>query len=312
MNIYHPHTRQAMIRTLLSIARLCDGIRCDMAMLILRQVFADTWGERSRPADAEIAPEEFWENAIERVKKQFPNFLFVAESYWDLEWSLQKLGFDYTYDKTLYDRLLHEGASAVRDHLKAELDYQRHSARFIENHDEQRAAHTLPNESWHCAAAMIAATVPGMLLLHEGQLDGRKVKIPVQLGRRPKEELSSATQAFYRGLLRSLRGDVIQAGEWQLLEHHAAWQNNSSYQNIIAHSWKRGKDMRLVVVNYAPMNSQCYVTVNLDGIDDASLEFRDLLSQAVFVRDRVGLQSKGMYFDLPGYGFHFFDVRPAR
>jgi hypothetical protein len=280
-----------------------------MAMLILRQVFADTWGERARPQSEGVATSEFWEEAIATVKNKSPRFVFLAESYWDLEWKLQQLGFDYTYDKILYDRLLHEGASSVRDHLKADMEFQRRCARFVENHDERRVAHALPGDAWHFAAAMIASSAPGMVLLHEGQLDGRRVKLPVQLGRRPPEESAPATRSFYRLLLMSLDSECIRHGAWRLLNHHAGWSNNHTYQNVIAYAWRNGSEMRFVVVNYAPQNSQCYVELDLEGIEGSSLEFRDLLSPAVYVRDRAALLNKGMYFDLPGYGMHMFDVK---
>jgi glycosidase len=143
LNPNHPAAREAMIRTLEQIATVSDGVRCDMAMLVLQSVFARTWGPKALPAGVAPAPGEFWADAIARVRKGSPDFLFVAETYWNMEWDLQQLGFDYTYDKTMYDRLLREGAGAVRDHLRAEMEYQRHSLRFIENHDEPRAAHAL-------------------------------------------------------------------------------------------------------------------------------------------------------------------------
>ena len=309
LNLRHRGTRAALTDTLLSIASQCDGVRCDMAMLVIQQVFADTWGERSRPADVEPASTEFWSEAMKAVRAVHPNFLFVAESYWDLEWSLQKLGFDYTYDKTLYDRLLREGASAVGSHLRAEMDYQLHSVRFVENHDEPRVASALPSELWQYAAATIAATVPGMFLLHEGQLDGRKVKLPVQLGRRPAEECSTQTRAFYAKLLSCLQHDVFRKGEWTLLTVRSAWYDNHTYQNILAYSWRYGNDCRLVVVNYAPLNSQGYVELRLSGVEGSSFEFRDLIGSAVYTRDRSGLETKGMYFDSPGYGIHIFQVK---
>src|SRR5512132_1770209 len=71
-----------------------------------------------------------------------PGFLFMAEVYWDLEWTLQQQGFDYCYDKRLYDRLREGRARPIRDHLVAPLDYQDELARFLENHDEPRAAAT--------------------------------------------------------------------------------------------------------------------------------------------------------------------------
>ncbi len=312
LNPRHPEARKAMIETLKKIATLCDGVRCDMAMLILDEVFQKTWGEQSNPVDCEPAQGEFWKPAIEAVRTEHLNLLFIAEAYWNLEWPLQQLGFNYTYDKTLYERLLREGASSVYDHLKAEIIYQKHSVRFVENHDEPRIAHVLPNEAWQYATATVASTVPGMLLLHEGQLEGRKVKVPVQLGRRPAEEASVTAKTFYTKLLSCLNDEVIKNGEWKLFSIRAAWHDNYSYQNILAYSWRKEMDFRLIVVNYAPLNSQCYVELNLDGFEGASFEFRDMMSPAVYVRDRVGLQHKGMYFDLPGYGLHVFDVSAVK
>ena len=131
LNYANPATQEAMICELRKIAGQCDGVRCDMAMLLLPEVFERTWGLR---------PEPFWPHAIERVREQVPNFRFMAEVYWDMEWTLQQQGFDYTYDKRLYDRLRDGHARPVREHFRAEPDYQEKMARFVENHDEPRAA----------------------------------------------------------------------------------------------------------------------------------------------------------------------------
>ncbi len=307
LNPYHPAARKAMIDTLLKIADLCDGVRCDMAMLLLRDTFMRTWGDLSVP-NGDLLQTEFWEEAIETVHQTHPEFVFIAEAYWNMEWPLQQLGFRYTYDKTLYDRLLREGAGAVYDHLKAEMVYQQRCVRFLENHDEQRIAQAIPNEWWHYAAATIAATVPGMFLVHDGQMEGRRVKVPVQLTRRPAEELSVPTKAFYTKLLSCLQADVFRNGSWRLLGTRAAWQGNHSYQNVIPYLWRNDHACCFIVVNYAPYNSQCYVDLYLEGLEGRTFEFRDQMSPAVYVRDREGLEHKGMYFDLPGYGLHIFDV----
>ena len=103
---------------------------------MLNDVFERTWGERAgaRPAD------EYWPPLIAAVKAEHPDFVFLAEAYWDLEYALQQQGFDYCYDKRLYDRLMHDGAEAVRGHLTGDPAYQERLLRFIENHDEPRAA----------------------------------------------------------------------------------------------------------------------------------------------------------------------------
>ncbi|HEX8199445.1 MAG TPA: alpha-amylase family glycosyl hydrolase, partial [Isosphaeraceae bacterium] len=141
LNYRHAAFRDAMMAELGRIASACDGLRCDMAMLVLPEVFARTWGDRARPADAtEPVDESFWPGAIAAVRRRHPDFLFLAEAYWDLEWNLQQLGFDQTYDKRLYDRLRALDPPATRGHLHAEFGFQARSARFLENHDEPRAA----------------------------------------------------------------------------------------------------------------------------------------------------------------------------
>ena len=313
LNVMHAAARRAMIGELEKISGMCDGVRCDMAMLVMNDVFARTWGDHAAPAVGEPASGEFWTEAIDAVRARAPGFLFLAEAYWNMEWDLQQLGFDYTYDKTLYDRLLREGAGSVRDHLRAEMEYQRHSLRFIENHDEQRAAVSLSSEPWHFAAATVISTVPGMVMFHEGEFEGRKVKLPVQLTRRPCEEPASRTSAFYARLLPVIHSPVFSEGTWRLLMPRAAWHDNYTWQNFLTFWWHNpGAGTRLVVVNYAPLSGQCYVDLPLETVPGTQIEFRDLMSEAVYVRDRHGLTLKGIYFDLPPYGLHVFEISSPR
>lgn len=305
--------RNAMIAALRGVAAKCDGVRCDMAMLLLRGVFLLTWSDRLANPLCEQSTREFWEEAIERVRKDFPTFLFIAEAYWNLEWQLQKLGFDCTYDKVLYDRLLREGAGSVRDHLRAERDFHMHSLRFIENHDEPRAARAFGSEAWLYAATVVMATVPGFVLLHEGQMEGRMHRTPIQLSRRPSEKPAETSERFHRQLLKVIRHDVFRSGEWSLLPVRAAWHENYTWQNYLVFWWQgKNSGARLVVVNYAPHSGQCYVEIPPGLLPGTTVEFRDQMGSAKYFRDRAGLTTKGMYFDLPGYGFHIFDVRKGK
>ena len=310
LNHLHAGARQAMIETLLSVASQCDGVRADMAMLVLHDVFQHQWGERALPAEKDRATGEFWKEAIATVRSRHPDFLFIAEAYWDLEWPLQEIGFDYTYDKRLYDRMRSEGAGGVKDHLRAEMAYQLRSLRFIENHDEPRAAAVFSSEPWHYASAVIMATVPGMVLIHDGEIEGRTRRLPVQLCRRADEPASEQTRKFYTSLINCVQKADFKNGQWNMLEIRPAWHDNPTWENYLSFAWRRGENLHIVVVNYAPLNGQCYVEVPLDR--PQALEFRDLMSGAVYVRDRQGLSTKGLYIDLPGYGFHIFSVGPPR
>jgi len=295
----NPELRQAMVGELVKVAALCDGVRCDMAMLLLPEVFQRTWGIPAAP---------FWPQAIQEVRSIFPGFVLMAEVYWDLEWALQQQGFDFTYDKRLYDRLREQQGHPVRQHFGAALDYQSKSVRFLENHDEPRAARVFSLEV-HRAAAVLTYLSPGLRFFHQGQIQGWQTKIPVQLCRAPVQPTDRLVNAFYLRLLELLRDDILRNGEWELLECTPAWENNPSWDSLIAFSW-HGSGTRhwLVAVNYAPHPSQGYVRVPFPEWGSATLRLNDLLSTASHERHADDLLAGGLYLDLPPWGANVFEV----
>jgi len=272
----------------LKIAGQCDGVRCDMAMLLLPEVFERTWG---------ISAEPFWPKAIERVRDQNPNFCFMAEVYWGLEWTLQQQGFNYTYDKTLYDRLREGHARPVREHFLAGLDYQNKLARFLENHDEPRAAAVFPLEC-HKAAAVISFLSPGLRFFHQGQFEGRHKRISPHLVRAPIEAVDETMMQFYESLLTILNLSVVRDGEWRLLNCKPAWEGNWTWDCYVAFAWQGADGARMVVaVNYSPNQAQCYVELPFTDLASDQWRLQDLLSVATYERDGNDLQTRGLYLD---------------
>jgi glycosidase len=311
LNYRHPAVRQAMIGELEGIASECDGVRCDMAMLEQPDVFLSTWGDRARPADGTLPIDKpFWPEAISQVRRKHPQFIFIAEVYWDLEWQLQQAGFDFTYDKRLYDRLRSGAARPVREHLMAQPDFQNHSLRFLENHDEPRAAATFG--PMHHAAAIITFFVPGMRFFYEGQLEGRKVHVSMHVGRRPFELVDTYLQAFYKRLLECLQRPEVHDGEWHLWNCRPAWAGNPTWDQFIVFSWEEGDQRLLAAVNYGPSQGQCYVTLDLKGIKGKQFLFTDLFSEVQYDRNGDGLVSNGLYLDLPAWGYNLFEIREQK
>jgi hypothetical protein len=302
LNAFQPGLRNAIVETVRAIAGQCDGVRCDMAMLLLSDVFERTWGSRAgaRPAT------EYWSQVIGAVRARHPHLLFVAEAYWDREWDLQQLGFDYCYDKRLYDRLEHASAEEVRLHLTAGLDYQDRLVRFLENHDEPRAAATFQAEKERAAAVTIL-TLPGAKLLYEGQLEGRRVRPPVFLSRRPVETVDTALQAFYHRLLQAVDASDLRQGEWQLCER-VGWPDNSSFLNLVAWCWRGGQTRHLVVVNLSEQRSQAQVRLPWDELAGRRWWLSDPLNGDLFERDGDPMRDPGLYVDLPAWGFHFLEL----
>jgi hypothetical protein len=315
-------TRAAMKELLLSVAAQCDGVRCDMAMLLLNDVFEKTWSHMPTIESLEsgvlcpespMPPTEFWTEVIPAVKKLQPHFIFLAEVYWDLEGRMQELGFDFTYDKRLYDELYwRNGRGAASRVLWLPRDILARSAHFIENHDEWRIANQLlPAEQR--AVALVIFGLPGMRFLHEGQLTGAKVKLPVQLSRRGIEPMDAQVKKIYDELLPMLQHSAVGRGEWRVLLARESWPDNATAQNFVIVEWQSEPPaFDLVVVNLAAQRSQCYASLSVPGLAEYNWELHDLLGDERYERFGADLATQGLYLDLPEWGAQLFHFEPLR
>jgi hypothetical protein len=242
LNYRNPDSREAMIRELTAMADLCDGVRCDMSMLLLNDVFAHTWKDELHASHFSPPQTEFWSDAIGRVRPSHPEFLFLAEAYWDREQDLLDLGFDYAYDKRVYDHLIARNPRALVEHLRSRsADFLARTTHFLENHDEPRIA-SLLNFEEHRAAALLILALPGMRLLHEGQLSGAAIRAGVHRIRRPAEPVQPVIRDWYEQLLAALKGSAVGRGKFELLPN--------TPESVIAIRWQNqpGK-FDLIVVN---------------------------------------------------------------
>jgi hypothetical protein len=280
-------TRTAMREVLCSIATRCDGVRCDMAMLVLPDVFAKTWAH----VPCEEAAADFWRDAIDRVKQAHPAFVLIAEAYWGLEGRLCELGFDFAYDKELYDRLVHDGA--VAPHLYA-IDNTRY-VHFLENHDEPRAA-ALPLDR-HRAAALLVLGLPGLPLVHHGETVGARRFARIQLRRRAEEPVDESIRAMYAALLSAVAASSVGQGAGRLLTPQPAWEGNPSHASFVIVKWAAD----LVVVNLAPHRAQCRVEVGEPG----TYRLVDRIGAERWDRDLA----EPLFLDLPARGAQLFALQ---
>jgi hypothetical protein len=301
LNYANPDLQAARVDELIAIAGKCDGIRCDMAMLLLPEIFQRTWG---------ITPEPFWPKATAAVHAKYPAFTFMAEVYWDLEWTLQQQGFAYCYDKRLYDRLRERHVEPIRGHLLAGLDYQDKLVRFLENHDEPRAAAEFP-WSQHQAAAIITYFPPGLRFSHQGQLEGARVRVPTHLCRGPVEVVEPKTVAFYSRLLRVLNHtSAFRDGEWAQIQPQPAWGGNGTSDDFVSYAWVGDKEIRhLVVVNYSDHQGQCRLALPFPEFRGRRVRLTDLMGTEAYDRDGTELVDHGLYIDHSPWHFNVFELR---
>jgi hypothetical protein len=303
LNYFNPETRKAMRTLLRDLAQHCDGLRCDMAMLALNDVFDRTW---RRVLGGEWPPlhDEFWPVATREV----PQLVYLAEVYWGLEGALLDQGFTFAYDKRLLDELQ---APAAGSRIQALLGHDTppgtRLARFIENHDEPRSASALAGSI--TAAAALAATLPGLRFFFDGQREGRKIRTPVQLARWPDEPIDRAIQALYERVLDFGGQDILRAGEWRLL--HIGTAGDHTFSNLVAYRWRTADALAVIVANPDAAPAQGHIDLSGDLLPGAAFDFEDALTDARYRWERAALERTGLYVRINGGGAHLFRVKPA-
>jgi hypothetical protein len=302
LNAFAPALRAAVIETLNEIAEQCDGVRCDMAMLVMNDVFALTWHDRVGPAPST----DYWPTVIPAVRKRHSGFVFLAEAYWDLEWALQQQGFNYCYDKRLYDRILQGPAERVRLHLLADDEYQQRLVRFVENHDEPRAASAFGSTRSQ-VAAVTALTQTGARLVHNGQLEGAMVHLPVFLGRKPEEATDATLLAFYRTFLQAAADRTFRHGHWQLCDR-SGWPGDNRYQSLLAWCWE-GDTRWLIVVNLSDGAAAGLVGTPWADLRGRQWQLTDPTQHLAFVRSGDDLVD-GLFVELDPWSWHMFRIDP--
>jgi hypothetical protein len=300
LNYFNPALREAMIGQVRRISEFCDGARCDMAMLMLNDHFYQTW----EPVLGSVAipQEEFWNEATSAL----PDFIWIAEAYSDSEWMLQQLGFKFTYDKRLYDRVRDGFVRDVYLHLKAEWDFQIRSVRFLENHDEARAA-TVFGKPRLPAVAVLASTVPGMHFFNDGQFEGFHTQLVVQLARAQEEAPDPEVRRVYERILTIADAPEFHGTGWKLLEVKDSGDRTSS--DLIAYMWRNDAGTKLVVVNLGNATASGRLYFSDDLLAANSLRFEDLLNDKSYRRETKDLRQWGLFVKLVAFGAHMFDVK---
>ncbi len=298
-----PAAHAAVIDEMLTAAAQCDGLRVDMAMLPLPAVFLSTWGRTALP---------FWPDAIQQVRRAFPDFIFLGEVYWNLEWTLQQQGFDFTYDKQFYDMLVNQDAAGVKKHLMMPRQVLFHMAHFLENHDEARAAARFPF-AIHMAAAALLYLAPGLRFFQHGQLQGAWLRVPMQLNRSPDEPTDEWIQTYYEKLTDVLKLPAVRSGEWQLLEMRPQQGTGSLAKKLIGYLWQPGSGAAtgalLALVNFSPSLVRTVTRVPMDAIQGQTVMMFDHLTGASPKRIGDDLFHNGLILDMAPWGVALLEVR---
>ena len=302
-NYWESETRTLMKNNLLTVLKYADGARCDMAHLVLNDVFGKTWKEELDAYSYTRPNQDFWEYAFREVKTRYPEAILLAEVYedWEIE-LLYKLGFTYCYDKVLLDKL-EKGAYEVNDyiHYKGE-HYWGHVAHFVENHDENRAVYSMGgNIEKAKAAGTIAATVGGMIFFNHGQWSGLKNKLDVHLRRGASESENSNVVKYYETLTQIINDPAFKGPNYYFV-----WNmSGDKASEFVAYIREKDSSHYLVVVNYSDYYGCAEVPIyNIEG--SGMVNVKEMISGTVYSRNADTMRGVGLTVCLKSYQAQIF------
>ena len=300
LNIFKPEVREMQIQKLLDISEYCDGVRVHLAQYLITDQFATYWTDE---LDGFSKPDvEFWKEAIDRVRHNYPDFVMMAESYgYENQEMLLNCGFNYIYEKELIDHLANGDIAGFRNLIFQNHFITKKMVHFIENHDEPRSITRFwGNQRAAMAATVALLTLPGIRLINFHQWLGYKNQIDVNLRRALKEPCDQKTVLFYSRLFRVLETNAIRYGTWEPLPVYDA-------ENVVAWKWVKDNQHLLVTVNFSNNWSGGRVICNDAPLEMREIDVHEMIYNTTYVRDPQEMRDTGLVLYLEAYQSQIFE-----
>ncbi|MCP3176592.1 alpha-amylase family glycosyl hydrolase [Desulfuromonas sp. KJ2020] len=268
LNYLLPQVREAMIGTILSIARRFRVIRFDAAMTLAKKHFQRLWfpqpgGGAGVPSRAEHAmeraafeqafPQEFWREVVDRVAAEVPDTLLIAEAFWLMEgYFVRTLGMHRVYNSAFMNMLKREENGKYRSVIKNVLEFNpeilKRFVNFMNNPDEATAVEQFGKDDKYFGVAVLLATLPGLPMFGHGQIEGLREKYGMEYRRAYWDE--SPDEGFIRHhehqifpLLKK-RYLFSESAQFRLFDFTSGGQVN---EDVLAYSNQAGSERALVV-----------------------------------------------------------------
>ena len=134
---------------------------------------------------------------------------------------------------------------------------------------------------------------------------------PTPPNRRPPEPVDADLYNFYHTLLAAVAQPVFKDGEWRL-GSRSGWPDNRSYLNLAAWGWRLGEERRLIIANLSEVRSQALVPFSWEDLAGRTWRLTEAFTGEIYERDGRELRQPGLFVDLEGWQFHFFQVAECR
>lgn len=352
LNYLIPEVREAVMQTILHVARLTPIIRFDAAMTLAKKHYQRLWfpqrglggGIPSRAEHAmsrdefdTVFPQEFWREVVDRVAREVPDTLLLAEAFWMMEgYFVRTLGMHRVYNSAFMNMLKAEENAKYRQTIKNVLEFNpeilKRFVNFMNNPDEKTAVEQFGSQGKYFGACVLMSTMPGLPMFGHGQLEGFKEKYGMEYRRAYWDE--TVDQGLLEGhrlwVFPLLKKRWLFSGSENFALYDFRRHDTSVDENVFAYSNRAGSERTLVLYNNrhgrtagwvrdaaavavkAGDGSQTLqrttlaVALGAPGAHDVFLLFRDLRTGLEYVRSCQELHERGLYVELEEYGFNLF------
>ncbi len=271
LNYLIPQVREAVMQTILYVARLTPIIRFDAAMTLAKKHYQRLWfpqrglggGIPSRAEHAmgrdnfdEVFPQEFWREVVDRVAVEAPDTLLLAEAFWLMEgYFVRTLGMHRVYNSAFMNMIKKEENSKYRETIKNVLEFNpevlKRFVNFMNNPDEKTAVEQFGSQGKYFGACVLLVTMPGLPMFGHGQVEGFHEKYGMEYRKAYWDE--AVDQGLVQGhelwIFPLLKRRWLFSGSENFALYDFFCHDGSVDENVFAYSNRAGDQRALVLYN---------------------------------------------------------------
>jgi len=349
LNYLKADVREAVIQTILDVARRFPIIRFDAAMTLAKRHYQRLWfpepgSGASIPSRSDFGmtakqfnqamPEEFWREVVERVAREVPDTLLLAEAFWLMEgYFVRTLGMHRVYNSAFMNLLRDEENAKYRQVMKNTLEFDpeilKRFVNFMNNPDERTAAEQFGKGDKYFSICILMSTMPGLPMFGHGQIEGFTEKYGMEFKKAYWNE--QPDQGFIwnhkRVVFPLLKSRYLFAGVEHFRLYDFYTHGGRVNEDIFAYSNRAGFERTLVVVHNRFGEVHGWVRISAAFFDkwhnalrqdslaqglgvsenrNSFLLFRDQLTGLEYIRENRTIREKGLELELGAYKAHVF------
>jgi len=342
LNYLRPDVREAVLETIIKVAKKFSIIRFDAAMTLTKKHYQRLWFPQPGTGGAiptrsehsltkkefdQMMPQEFWREVVDRIAEEAPDTLLLAEAFWMMEgFFVRSLGMHRVYNSAFMHMLRDEKNAQYRELILKTLSFDpeilKRYVNFMNNPDEETAVAQFGKGGKYFGICTLMATLPGLPMFGHGQIEGYTEKYGMEYQRAyykefPDQQLVARHQREIFPLLhrRYLFADVK---NFHFYDFIASGEGN---EDVFAYSNRVGEEFALVVYhnrwgeargsihracggNQAPASLYSLMPVN--GEENSYLLFRDHVTGMEYIRSAQEIKESGLYLEMGAYSYHVF------